>query len=91
VYPHLDADDRERYRKLLECEDQDMFGWFMQRDEPQDDDLKRIVDTVTAESKADARAAVIEEIRAEGHNRVTAGGWQSVFEIVADWLEGNNG
>jgi antitoxin CptB len=43
VYPHLDADDRERYRKLLECEDQDMFGWFMRRDEPQDDDLKRMV------------------------------------------------
>jgi antitoxin CptB len=31
VYPHLDEADRERYRKLLECEDQDMFGWFMQR------------------------------------------------------------
>jgi len=43
VYPHLDADDRERYRKLLECEDQDMFGWFMQRAEPDDADLKRMV------------------------------------------------
>ncbi|MBP8204064.1 succinate dehydrogenase assembly factor 2 [Pseudomonas sp. TMP25] len=43
VYPHLDAEDRERYRKLLESEDQDMFGWFMQRNEPEDDDLKRMV------------------------------------------------
>ena len=43
VYPHLDEADRERYRKLLECEDQDMFGWFMQRGEPEDADLKRMV------------------------------------------------
>ena len=28
---------------LLESEDQDMFGWFMQRSEPEDPDLKRIV------------------------------------------------
>ncbi len=31
VYPGLDAEDQARFRKLLECEDQDMFGWFMQR------------------------------------------------------------
>ena len=29
VYPTLDAENQARYRKLLECEDQDMFGWFM--------------------------------------------------------------
>ncbi|WP_462381744.1 FAD assembly factor SdhE [Pseudomonas sp. Marseille-QA0892] len=43
VYPHLDADDQARYRKLLSCEDQDMFGWFMQRGEPEDPDLRRMV------------------------------------------------
>lgn len=43
VYSDLDADDQARYRKLLACEDQDMFGWFMQRGEPEDPDLKRIV------------------------------------------------
>ncbi|MBD7976268.1 MULTISPECIES: succinate dehydrogenase assembly factor 2 [Pseudomonas] len=43
VYSHLDAEDQARYRQLLECEDQDMFGWFMQREEPQDPDLRRIV------------------------------------------------
>lgn len=43
VYADLDADDRARYVKLLECEDQDMFGWFMQRSEPEDADLKRMV------------------------------------------------
>ena len=43
VYATLDDEDRARYRKLLECEDQDMFGWFMQRSEPEDADLKRMV------------------------------------------------
>ncbi|HEP8181182.1 TPA: succinate dehydrogenase assembly factor 2 [Pseudomonas aeruginosa] len=43
VYPGLDAEDQTRFRKLLECEDQDMFGWFMQRGEPEDADLRRMV------------------------------------------------
>jgi antitoxin CptB len=43
VFSALDAEDQQRYRKLLECEDQDMFGWFMQRGEPDDPDLQRIV------------------------------------------------
>ena len=43
VYPGLDAEDQARFRKLLECEDQDMFGWFMQRGEPGDPDLRHMV------------------------------------------------
>ncbi|MCL5041414.1 MAG: succinate dehydrogenase assembly factor 2 [Gammaproteobacteria bacterium] len=43
AYSALSKDDQARYRQLLECEDQDMFGWFMQRSEPEDPDLKRIV------------------------------------------------
>ena len=43
VYSTLDAENQARYRKLLECEDQDMFGWFMQRGEPEDADLRRMV------------------------------------------------
>ena len=42
-YLQLDEADRERYRLLLDCEDQDMFGWFMRRAEPDSDDVKRIV------------------------------------------------
>lgn len=45
-YLQLDEADRERYRLLLDCEDQDMFGWFMRRAEPDSDDLKRIVGLV---------------------------------------------
>ncbi|BBP84726.1 hypothetical protein TUM18999_43980 [Pseudomonas tohonis] len=43
VYPSLDEADQARFRKLLECEDQDMFGWFMQRGEPEDSDLRYMV------------------------------------------------
>jgi len=43
VYPTLNETDRELYVRLLSCEDQDMFGWFMQRGEPEDADLRRIV------------------------------------------------
>jgi antitoxin CptB len=43
VFPTLDAATQERYRQLLTCEDQDMFGWFMQRGEPEDAELKIIV------------------------------------------------
>ncbi|HEY7883794.1 MAG TPA: succinate dehydrogenase assembly factor 2 [Cellvibrionaceae bacterium] len=45
-YPELDQADKERYWKLLSCEDQDMFAWFMQRQEPEDPDLQRIVQLV---------------------------------------------
>ncbi|MBX9754449.1 MAG: succinate dehydrogenase assembly factor 2 [Pseudomonas sp.] len=43
VFPTLDEVNQQRYRQLLTCEDQDMFGWFMQRNEPDDPELKLIV------------------------------------------------
>jgi len=46
AYSALDAEDKARFRKLLECEDQDMFGWFMRREEPADPDLKRMVNMI---------------------------------------------
>ena len=43
VYPTLNDADRDLYRRLLTCEDQDMFGWFMQRAESEDAELQRMV------------------------------------------------
>ncbi|AIR89740.1 succinate dehydrogenase assembly factor 2 [Pseudomonas cremoricolorata] len=43
VYATLGESDRALYRRLLECEDQDMFGWFMERNESQDPELQRMV------------------------------------------------
>ncbi|MDX5300235.1 MAG: succinate dehydrogenase assembly factor 2 [Gammaproteobacteria bacterium] len=46
AYPALNAEDQARYRKLLECEDTDLFAWFMQRDVPTDPDHKYMVDMI---------------------------------------------
>ncbi len=46
VYPGLEQADKERYWKLLECEDQDMFAWFLRRENPEDPELQRIVQIV---------------------------------------------
>ena len=43
VYPTLNETDRELYVRLLSCEDQDMFGWFMERTESEDPELQRMV------------------------------------------------
>lgn len=43
VYPTLSEADRELYRRLLTCEDQDTFGWFMERTESDDPELQRMV------------------------------------------------
>lgn len=43
VYPGLPQEDKERYWRLLECEDQDMFAWFLRRQDPEDVELQRIV------------------------------------------------
>lgn len=43
VYPTLNETDRELYVRLLSCEDQDMFGWFMERTESDDPELQRMV------------------------------------------------
>lgn len=46
VYDTLDSADQQRYEKLLEGEDQDLFAWFLRRNNPTDPDLQRIVQIV---------------------------------------------
>ncbi|HLS98936.1 MAG: succinate dehydrogenase assembly factor 2 [Porticoccaceae bacterium] len=43
IYPELDAEDQARYHRLLDCEDQDLFGWFLRRQDPEDPELLKIV------------------------------------------------
>jgi antitoxin CptB len=45
-YATLDADDRERFQRLMRCEDQELFGWFLRRETPEDEDLARIVSKI---------------------------------------------
>jgi len=46
IYPTLEQEDKERYWRLLDCEDQDMFGWFLRRENPDDTDLLKIVEII---------------------------------------------
>lgn len=46
VYDTLTADDQALYRQLLECEDPDLFAWFLEHQLPDDAGLARIVTRV---------------------------------------------
>ncbi|MFV0277566.1 MAG: succinate dehydrogenase assembly factor 2 [Parahaliea sp.] len=45
-YAALDEHDRQRYQRLMECEDQELFAWFLRREQPEDADLAAIVSQV---------------------------------------------
>ncbi|MFT5117666.1 MAG: antitoxin CptB [Kiritimatiellia bacterium] len=46
VYPTLIESDQLLYQVLLEEQDQDLFTWFMRREDPADPDLLRIVNII---------------------------------------------
>ncbi|MCK9505949.1 MAG: succinate dehydrogenase assembly factor 2 [Porticoccaceae bacterium] len=58
VYPGLSEEDKVRYQKLLDSEDQDMFAWFLRREDPQDPELLKIVRIIR-----DTRQQVLQETR----------------------------
>ena len=45
-YQSLTQADKERFWRLLEAEDQDLFVWFMRRGDPDDEDLQKIVQII---------------------------------------------
>lgn len=55
-YAGLDEVDRQRYRQLMECEDQDMFGWFLKQQRPEDPEIATIVDKILHFTHAGHRA-----------------------------------
>lgn len=48
AYPQLDGEDQARFRKLLKCEDPDLFSWFMAYSTPDDADHQRMVRMILA-------------------------------------------
>jgi antitoxin CptB len=48
----LDSVDQQRYVRLLECEDTELFVWFMQSERPTDTELTGIVEQIITFSKA---------------------------------------
>ncbi|MCB1675405.1 MAG: succinate dehydrogenase assembly factor 2 [Halioglobus sp.] len=45
-YARLDAIDRKRFQQLMRCEDQDLFAWFLAREQPADGELAAIVSQI---------------------------------------------
>jgi len=45
-YAGLSELDRQRFRRLLGCEDQQLFAWFLRREQPEDEELRAIVGTI---------------------------------------------
>lgn len=52
-FPQLEAPDRERYRQLMLSEDQELFGWFLRREVPEDPELAAIVRIILAFTRPD--------------------------------------
>jgi len=43
VYSSLPEREQQLFEKLLECEDPDMFQWFLHKGEPEEADIREIV------------------------------------------------
>jgi len=46
VYDSLEEDDKLRFEVLLEREEQTLFMWFMQREQPIDPNMQRILQII---------------------------------------------
>jgi len=53
AYSDLSAEDQVRYENLLECEDPDLFSWFMRNGKPEDSDTARIVSIIIKHVRPD--------------------------------------
>jgi antitoxin CptB len=45
-YSSLSAEDKIQYRRLIDCEDQDLFNWFMEKSKSSDSEIQRLVNVV---------------------------------------------
>ena len=46
VYPGLDEAGRAAYRRLLECEDAELYAWLMRRTRPDEPELRAILERI---------------------------------------------
>jgi len=53
AYRDLPDEDKARYETLLECEDPDLFSWFMRNGQPENPDIARIVKIIIAHVRPD--------------------------------------
>ena len=53
-YPSLPPEDQARYRRLLECDDQDLFAWLLGQGTAEDRDHAHIVARIMEYTRAQA-------------------------------------
>lgn len=46
IFSELSEEDQKRYEMLLGCEDQDMYAWFLKRQDPSDPEILKIVQII---------------------------------------------
>lgn len=46
VYPVLPESEQAIYRRLLECEDNQLFSWVLQKEKPEDPELAMIMEKI---------------------------------------------
>jgi antitoxin CptB len=45
-YSQLSDDEKTQYKRLIDCEDQDLFNWFMAKSKSEDAGIQHMVDVV---------------------------------------------
>lgn len=58
-YATLNAADRLSFQRLMASEDQELFTWFLRREEPNDLELKAIVQQILTFTRSDSNTAKI--------------------------------
>lgn len=53
-YQALSEADRARFQQLMLCEDQDLFAWFLGRQQPEDEEMASIVKQILEFSRTRA-------------------------------------
>lgn len=48
----LDDQDKQRFIRLLECDDPDLFNWLMNHGQPDDGELRQIITLIQTRNKA---------------------------------------
>ena len=48
----LDNQDKQRFVRLLECDDPDLFNWLINHGQPDDGDLRQIITLIQTRNKA---------------------------------------
>nr|WP_320821566.1 succinate dehydrogenase assembly factor 2 [Reinekea sp.] len=51
-YSDLNETDKIVYRRMIDCEDQDLFNWFLEKSTSPDSEIQRIVELVLGSARS---------------------------------------